>query len=360
MKTLENRIKALIRPEIRELSAYHVPDPGEMIKLDAMENPYGWPDEIKEAWWARMRKAALNRYPDPAARNLRRQLAGTMGLAEDMDILLGNGSDELIQVLALALAEPGAVILAPEPGFVMYRMIARFAGMKYVGVPLRADFSLDREAMLKAIHQHKPRLVFIAYPNNPTGNLFARDDIKAIIEQSNALVVVDEAYHAFAGDSFIDELGHYDNLLVMRTLSKLGLAGLRLGFLMGHPAWLQELDKIRLPYNINVLTQISAEFALAQPGLFDEQVRRLTEARAWLFAELEAMQGVVPFPSRANFILFKVPTGRGDAVFNGLKAAGVLIKNLNGVGGLLADCLRVTVGTPEENRAFLRALAPLL
>ncbi|WP_092992325.1 histidinol-phosphate transaminase [Thiohalomonas denitrificans] len=345
-----------IRPEIRAINAYPVPDPGRLIKLDAMENPYTLPPELLEEWLDALRDVPLNRYPDAKARHLTDRLRATMDVPAGMDLLLGNGSDEIIQMLALALGGPGRTVLAPEPGFVMYRMIATFTGMDYVGVPLQEeDFGLNRDAMLKGIDQHQPAIVYLAYPNNPTGNLFDPEDMVAIIEAAPGLVVVDEAYHAFAEQSFMGRLGEWDNLLVMRTVSKLGLAGLRLGFLAGPREWIGELDKVRLPYNINVLTQVSGEFALSHMGVLDEQTARIREERGRLASALGGIEGVTPCPSAANFILFRVADD-ADAVFAGLQARGVLIKNLNPAGGALSGCLRVTVGTPEENEAFLAAL----
>ena len=349
-----------IRPEVQAIAAYHVPDPGRLIKLDAMENPYGWPEAMQQAWLTLLREVPLNRYPDPAARDLLPLLREVMGVPEGMAILLGNGSDEIIQMLALALGGEGRTIMAPEPGFVMYRMIAAFSGLNYCGVPLRDDFSLDRQAMLQAIAEHDPAVIYLAYPNNPTGNLFDEQDILAIIEAANGLVVVDEAYHAFAGRSFMDRLGQFDNLLVMRTLSKLGLAGLRLGMLAGPPAWLEQIDKVRLPYNINVLTQASSVFALRNREMFEQQTRILREERAELLQALAGLEGVHPFPSAANFILFRVAPGQANTVFESIRAQGVLIKNMKATDGPLADCLRVTVGKPEENEAFLLALRQAL
>ena len=360
MTTPTDNITRWIRPEIRALSAYHVPDPGDCIKLDAMENPYTWPEEMVEAWLETLREVSLNRYPDPGARALKQGLRDCMRVPADQEILLGNGSDELIQMIALAVAQPGRVVLAPEPSFVMYRMIATLAGMDYVGVPLDRDFQLDMDAMRAAIQTHQPAVIFLAYPNNPTGNLFRAADIEAILETAPGLVVVDEAYAPFTDASFLDRLGRFDNLLVLRTVSKMGLAGLRLGRLGGDPAWLAEIDKTRLPYNINVLTQASGAFALRHVAVLEEQARRIRADRGLLYAALEGMNGVEPYPSDANFILFRVPAGRGRELFDALKEQGVLIKNLSGAGGVLADCLRVTVGKPEENEAFLRALGAAL
>jgi histidinol-phosphate aminotransferase len=345
----------LIRPEILALSAYHVADAAGMVKLDAMENPYRLPEELRAELAGTLGEAPINRYPDPRAPALKARLSTAFGIPDDLGILLGNGSDEIIQILAMALAKPGAVLLSVEPSFVMYRMIAGFCGMRYVGVPLKDDFSLDEDALLGAIETHRPALVFLAYPNNPTGNVFERAVVDKLIRAAPGLVVVDEAYHAFAGGlSYLDELRRHDNLLLMRTVSKLGLAGLRLGYMVGAPRWLDEFDKLRLPYNINVLTQLAAQRALSHLDTLTAQAGAIVAERGWLAEALARLPGIKVFPSQANFLLFRV----ADAakVFAGLKARGVLIKNLHGAHPSLANCLRVTIGAPEENVAFLTAL----
>jgi histidinol-phosphate aminotransferase len=352
-------LSRLIRPEIRALKGYHVPDARGLIKLDAMENPYTWPEALKTEWLEVLRNVPINRYPDPSAQTLRAQLKQSLVVPAGMDVLLGNGSDELIQLILMGLARPGAVVLAPLPTFVMYEMIASFVGMQFVGVPLAVDFGLDLENLRAAIKQHQPAAVFLAYPNNPTGNLFDEQAIETVLREAPGLVVVDEAYHAFAQKSFMARLGQYDNLLVMRTLSKQGLAGLRLGILAGDPAWLAEFDKLRLPYNINSLTQVSAGFALQHKEVLDEQAARLCAERARLLQDLAALTGVQVWPSAANFILFRTAKP-ADAVVAALREQGVLIKNLSGTGGVLANCLRVTVGIPEENAAFLAVLRKTL
>lgn len=351
---MDETARSLIRDEVRAISAYHVPDSRGLIKLDAMENPYGLPLELRAQIAALAAEASLNRYPDPGAGALKARLRETMNVPDTIDLLLGNGSDELIQILALAVNQPGAVLMSVEPSFVMFRMVATFTGMRYVGVPLAADFGLDVSALRAALREHRPALIFIAYPNNPTGNLFDADAMHALISAAPGLVVVDEAYHAFAGRSFMPELARYPNLLVMRTLSKLGLAGLRLGMLIGRPQWLTEFDKLRLPYNVNVLTQRIAALVLQHPDVLAAQAAAIREGRQQLLVALQALPGVRAFPSDANFILFRVP--RADAVFSGLRSRGVLIKNLSGSHAALTDCLRVTVGTPEENDQFLSAL----
>jgi histidinol-phosphate aminotransferase len=353
---ITDSVSRWLRPELLAASAYHVPDASGCIKLDAMENPYPLPEALHQAWLTALAHAPLHRYPDPQGTLLKQQLRTTFALPDTAELLLGNGSDELILLLCLALAGQGRCVLAPEPGFVMYRILALACQMAYIGVPLRAaDFSLDPTAMLQAIQTHQPALIFLAYPNNPTGNLFAPEVLREILAHAPGLVVIDEAYEPFAESSTMDWLAQYPNLLLLRTLSKFGLAGLRLGYLVGAPAWLTQIDKLRLPYNINVLTQLSGQFLLQHADHFLAQAAQLRTARTSLSADLAALPGLCVYPSRANFILFRTPRGLADALFRRLRAQQILIKNLSPAGGLLQDCLRVTVGTPAENQAFLSA-----
>jgi histidinol-phosphate aminotransferase len=345
---------ALLRQEVLDLHAYHVPESSGYIKLDAMENPYLVPTALRGEIAEAVAAAAINRYPDPGAVSLKEKIRGVTGLPQGMEMLLGNGSDELIQMLAMALNKPGAVLLSVEPSFVMYKMIAAFTGMRYVGVPLATDFSLDLAATLAAIKRERPALTFLAYPNNPTGNLFSADAVAQIIQSSPGLVVVDEAYYAFASDSFIPHLARYPNLLVMRTFSKLGMAGLRLGFLAGSAAWLGQLEKLRLPYNVGVLPQLVAEKLLSHHDVLLQQAEQIKRDRAKLYQQLSEIAGVKVYASEANFLLFRVADA--TEIFTGLKQRGVLIKNLNGGHPMLKDCLRVTVGTPDENMRFIAAL----
>ncbi|OOY81876.1 histidinol-phosphate transaminase [Solemya velum gill symbiont] len=353
---MEKRIRQWIRPEVQAINAYHVPLSEGLIKLDAMENPYTWPETMRDEWAALIRETDVNRYPDPQAATLTQALREAMQIPGDAGVLLGNGSDEIIQMLALALGGEQRVILSVEPSFVMYRMIAEFSGLRYVGVPLDADdFSLQPEVLLAEIAQHQPAVVYLAYPNNPTGNLFDIDVIEKVIAVAPGLVVIDEAYSPFTYASFMQRVGDYDNLVVMRTVSKMGLAGLRLGLLAGPAEWIEQIDKTRLPYNINRLTQVSASFALKHKQLFDEQTNRLRVERESLLAELASIPAVKVFPSEANFILIRLEQGDASETFDAIRAQGVLIKNLSNSHPLLANCLRVTVGTQEENATFLTA-----
>ncbi len=349
-------LTSVFREEVLAMAAYKVADAQGLIKLDAMENPYNWPEDIKKDWLETLKDCQLNRYPDADARQLTQTIRRLNQLSGQFDVLLGNGSDEIIQLLLMALPATASV-LAPAPGFVMYKQLSDCLGLNYLGIPLLAGtFDLDLPAMLAAIERHQPSVIFLAYPNNPTGNLFSEASIQDIIKTAKGLVVIDEAYAPFAGASFINFLAQYDNLLVMRTVSKLGLAGLRLGYIIGNPAIIEQLNKIRLPYNINSLTQISADFAFSNKTLFDQQTQKICADRATVFQQLNELEGITAYPSAANFILFRTPENKATGIFLSIKKQGVLIKNLSGQGGLLSDCLRVTIGKPEENQAFLTAL----
>ena len=347
----------IIRPEIRALAAYHVQPSEGMVKLDAMENPFGFPPDLRAGLAETLANASLNRYPPAGAEELKASIRAAMKIPAELDILLGNGSDEIIQLVAMASAKPGAALLSVEPAFVMFNMIATFCGLRYVGIPLRADFSLDVDALIAAIKREKPAIIFIAYPNNPTGNLFEHAGVLAAIEAANeygGLVVIDEAYFAFASESFLDEIAQFPNAVLMRTVSKLGLAGIRLGILVGRREWLNEFDKLRLPYNINALTQAAGRFAMQHYAalLAQAAVLRLERARVrGALAQLPAMQ---VFPSEANFVLVRLADA--GKTFAGLLSRRILVKNTSKSHPLLADTLRITIGTPDENDALIDAL----
>jgi len=349
----------LVREEIRRVTAYHVPTAQGMVKLDAMENPYRLPPELAREMGERLAEVAINRYPDPSGELLKRRLRETMRIDASLELLLGNGSDEILQIVSLALAKPGATVLSVEPSFVVYRLAATAAGMRYASVPLREDFSLDAPALQRAIERERPALTWIAYPNNPTGNLFPREAVLEAVRASPGLVAVDEAYYAFSGGaSMLADVGRHPNLIVVRTVSKLGLAGLRLGVAIAPPGWIHELDKLRMPYNVNVLTAAAADFLLERHDVFDRQTAAIVAERARLEAVLDGMERVTRFPSAANFVLVRVPDGPG--AFEALRQRGILVRTFHGSHPLLAHCLRLTVGTPDENTRMLDALAAAL
>lgn len=356
---MSNKFVSRLRPELTKLHAYAVPDASGMVKLDAMENPFNWPSAMRSQWLEHISRAQLNRYPEPNPEGLKQKLKRRFGPHDDSELLLGNGSDELIQLLVLAIAKPGASILTVSPSFSMYQMIAQMIGVDCHIVPLDENYDLDMQAMLDTIEEKDPALIFIAYPNNPTGNLWDRANVETIIQKCAGLVVIDEAYGPFAADSFTNDLAQYENMLLLRTASKLGLAAVRFGWLAGEKSLIDELNKIRLPYNINQLTQLTVEFALENYSLFAEQAETIRTMRGSLFDQLSAIEGVQPFVSEANFILFKVLQRSADEVFEEFLQHKVLIKNLSKQEGL-ENCLRVTVGSKEENKIFCDALIKIL
>ena len=353
-------IENIIRTDVRELAAYHVQDAGGFLKLDAMENPYGLPADLRAELGERLAGVALNRYPVPSYANLKTQICATQGVPDGFDVVLGNGSDELISMLSVACAKPGAKVLAPVPGFVMYAMSAHLAGMEFIGVDLLPDFTLDTAAMLDTIRRERPAITYLAYPNNPTGGLFDEAAMVDIIHAvgDSGIVVVDEAYQPFAQASFMPRLAEFPNLIVMRTVSKLGLAGIRLGYMSASATLLREFDKVRPPYNINVLTQAAAEFVLGHSDVLNAQAADLRAQRSALGAALAVLPGVEVFPSAANFLLIRI-AGAGvsaDDVFARLLDRKVLVKNVGKMHVSLRNCLRITVSTAQENAVFLDAL----
>ncbi|MET3130370.1 histidinol-phosphate aminotransferase [Oxalobacteraceae bacterium GrIS 1.11] len=358
MSFIDKLISNTIRADVRAAGGYHVPDASGYIKLDAMENPYLLPAHLRGELGKRLADVVLNRYPVASYATLKAKICAHLGVPAGYDVMLGNGSDELISIIAMACARQDrrAVMLAPVPAFVMYARSAQFAGMDFVGVPLQADFTLDMDAMLAAIAAHKPAVVFLAYPNNPTGNLYDAGDVARIIAAlgEDGLAVVDEAYEPFAQQSFMGRLPEFDNLIVMRTVSKLGLAGIRLGYMSAAPALLEQFDKVRPPYNINVLTQAAAEFALEHIDVLNQQAALLRAARGELAAQLATLPGVEVFPSAANFLLIRVPDS--DDVYAKLCDRKVLVKNMGKMHAVLNNCMRITVSTPEENFLFFDAI----
>ena len=356
---------ARIRQDVQSMHAYAVQDSAGLLKMDAMENPHRLPASLQTELGQRLGQVAVNRYPGARIDELRAALHAHAAPPAGWSLMLGNGSDELISLLAMACDIPGASILAPLPGFVMYAMSAQLQGLAFHGVPLTADFELDEAAMLAAIAQHRPAIVYLAYPNNPTGTLWGEGAIARIIAAQGAqggLVVMDEAYQPFAARSWIENVRAAPNahrhVLILRTLSKFGLAGVRIGYLLGEGALMAELDKVRPPYNVSVLNAECALFALGHSAVFAAQAQDIRAQRALLFEALAQLPGVHAFPSQANMILVRVPDAA--KAFAGMRERGVLVKNVSKMHALLAQCLRLTVGTADENAQMLAALQAAL
>ena len=346
-----------IRQDVQSMHAYAIQDSTGMVKLDAMENPFTLPPELQKQLGERLGALALNRYPGDRVNVLRAQLAKYADMPEGFDIMLGNGSDELITLISMACDVPGANFLAPVPGFVMYAMSAQLQGVAFHGVPLTANFELDEAAMLQAIATHKPAVVYLAYPNNPTGTLWNAEVIERIVVaqgQQGGLVVMDEAYQPFASQTYMDRIAKHGHVLLMRTLSKFGLAGVRIGYMVGPKALIAEIDKVRPPYNISVLNCECALFALEHASVFAAQAGQIRQEREKLSQALAVLPGVQVFPSQANMLLVRMPDA--TKCFEGMKSKGILVKNVSKMHPLLNNCLRLTVGTPEENQQMLAAL----
>jgi histidinol-phosphate aminotransferase len=348
------RPTGVFRQDVQSMHAYAIQPSAGMVKLDAMENPHRLPPELQAELGQRLGALALNRYPGERVNELRAALAAHANMPAGFDIMLGNGSDELISLIAMACDVPGAAILAPVPGFVMYAMSAQLQGLKFIGVPLTADFELDETAMLAAITENLPAVIYLAYPNNPTANLWNDAVIEKIIEAAPGLVVIDEAYQPFSSRSYIDRIARHDHVLLMRTMSKFGLAGVRIGYMMGPRALVEQVDKVRPPYNISVLNCEAALFALAHQEVFAAQAQDIRNQRMVIRAVLNALPQVKSWPSDANMILVRVPDAQ--KTFDGMKSRGVLVKNVSKMHPLLANCLRLTVGTAAENERMLAAL----
>ena len=358
MSKLAERINLVIRQDVQSMHGYAVQDSAGLVKLDAMENPFSLPQALQHALGERLRRVAINRYPTACVRQVIDALSAHVGLPAGCSMMLGNGSDELISLLAMACDVPGACIVAPVPGFVMYAMSAQLQGLRFVGVPLTAEFELDEAAMLQVIEIERPAIVYIAYPNNPTANLWDERAIERIVDavgrQGRGLVVFDEAYQPFSSRTWMERVGQHEHVLVMRTLSKFGLAGVRLGYMVGAAALVAEVDKLRPPYNVSALNAEAALFAMEHADEYARQAAILRAERERLQAALKSIPPVHAYPSEANMILIRMPDAK--RAFEGMKRRGVLVKNVSGLHPLLANCLRVTVGTPQENELMLEAL----
>ena len=350
-------VRTLIKKEVREQEGYLTDMMPYRRKMDANESPFSLPSLLKRKLFKEMENIPLNRYPEPGAALIRKRFARYYDVSHDM-IMIGNGSDELIQILCTALVSSSSSVMIPTPTFVMYRIIASITGHRIAEVPLTASFDLDLNAMLTRMSADAPVLTFISYPNSPTSNCFSEKSITAIVESSPGIVVIDEAYGGFAGKTFLPLLKKYDNLVILKTLSKVGLAAMRIGFLIGSPILVHELDKVRLPYNINTLSQIAAGFYLDHIDAFLDQTREIIAGREELLRALGKIAGIHPYPSDANFIFFSCDFDT-DNIYSLLAQERILVKNLNSPG-VLKNCMRVTVGKREENEDFLKVLKKIL
>ena len=350
------KLQDLVNKDIFQQKGYMAPELTGCVKLDANESPFGFNKIMQKKLLGAFGKVELNRYPEAGALGLRDRFARYYGVNKKM-IMLGNGSDELIQILCMTLNGKIKGVMVPVPTFVMYKIIGTNTGNKVVEVPLDENYDLDLSAMMRKIKSNFPALVYLSYPNSPTGNCFDRDKIEAILKKSSGIVVVDEAYAGFSGKTLLPLLKRYDNLVILKTLSKVGLAAMRLGFLIGNADLIAQMDKVRLPYNVNSLSQVAAGFFLDYQEEFAGLVAEIVRRREELYQGLINIDGVRPFPSLANFIFFSCAFD-SDRIYKQLAEKGIIVKNLN--SALMPDCMRVTVGNRKENTAFLKALKSVI
>jgi len=335
-----------IKPAVAQLQAYDPHKRPGQVKLDANEHPFALPPAVREAVLQALAAVSINRYPDPEAAGLRHALAKILDVTPDM-LLLGNGSDELVQMVLMACGAPGAMVLTPMPTFSMYSLGARMLDQQVVEVPLTADWELDMPQMLAAIAREQPRVTFLATPNNPTANCFASTAVRQLIEAVPGVIVIDEAYYEFSGQTVLPLLQSYPHLLVFRTLSKVGMAGLRVGMLVGHPELVYEINKVRLPYNLSAYSQAAAVVVLQHWEMLAPEFRAIIQERERLREGLGRFPGVAVFPSQANFFLVRIDAGAAR-MWEALGEQGILVRHFPG-SPALQDCLRITVGTPPEN-----------
>jgi histidinol-phosphate aminotransferase len=348
--------RAYLRPELALVGAYHAEEAPARILLDAKENPYAPPASFLKKAAARLGPAQLNRYPDPQAKALKAAAAAHYGVPASR-IMVGNGSDELLALLCQAAGGHGAKALLPTPTFSMYRLCAKAQGLKVLEEPLGPAWELTERFLARA-KREKPAIIFLAWPNSPTGNLFDPAAIRRLLALKNTLVVVDEAYAEFCGQSFRPLLPHHPNLVVTSTFSKAwGLAGLRVGFLFAQPGLLAELEKLRLPYNLDALALELAALALKSPRDFAPRWKAVLATRPRLGEGLKALPGATVYPTQANFFLLRHPQAK--ALNQALLKAGIRVRTLFSTPGM-EDALQITVGTDKEVAALLKAARQLL
>ncbi|MBH32427.1 MAG: histidinol-phosphate transaminase [Gammaproteobacteria bacterium] len=359
MKKMNKKIFDYLRKDIKNIGNYEIVGAEGLAKLDAMENPYEFLANISFEKFSDKNLVSLNRYPDSYCNNTKDIIKKSLNLNCNIDLAFGNGSDELIQMICLAFLKEGNKVLAPEPSFSMYERITKIVGLEFISVPLAKDFNLNIEDIKKVIKRSDPAIVFLAYPNNPTGNVWDEESVIEIIKSSNSLVVIDEAYFPFSKKTLVNLIDEYENIIILRTFSKIGLAGIRFGYAIGNEELISIINKMRLPFNINSMSQNVINVVLKNLEKFNFRVEEIIQARKELFSKMLSIKGIETYESYANFILFRILDKDAGEVFNSLCELGVLVKDVSGEPGL-KNCLRVTVGNESENSIFLSSLESIL
>lgn len=345
------------RPQVAALKPYHLPELTANIILSANESPYNLPQQIIDKIKNSLEEVAYNRYPDPLSTEIRELLGAHFGLGATQ-VFVGNGGDEVILDLFLAYGGEGRRAITFEPMFEIYSITGRMTGTEMVPI-LRSPVDFTADGVLSQAYGTDASLIFLCCPNNPTGDVVSLAAIEELLKNTEALVVIDEAYAEFSGQTALPLLEKYENLAILRTFSKaFSLAGLRAGYLLARPEVIENMLKVKLFFNFNKLSQVIAKIAFENRAIFDEKIKVILAERDRLFEEMAQIKEIKAFPTHANFILFRTERPAAD-VWQGLLDKGILIRNCSNQP-LLENCLRVTVGTPEENEAFLAALRELV
>lgn len=349
-------LTTLVREKVKKLKAYHVENIDCAVKLHANENPFPPPEELLTACEGELSGFKLNRYPDPACQSLRQTLAKRLQVSAD-NLVVGNGSDEIIQILMQIFCDAGDKVAFPDPTFAMYSIIAEGMGLQPVAYPLDERWDFQADAFMEMVEKQNPKILFFSFPNNPTGNCFSQPEIKKVIERFRGIVVADEAYYDFSKKTFIHDLRTHNNLVILRSLSKIGLAGLRVGYGIADPYIIEQINKIRLPYNSNTISQAISEKVLSNFSSIQKQIDWIIQERERLVNALANIKSLTVYPSNSNFILFRVDR-QPAALFKKLMEKGILIRDLNS-HPRLKGCMRVTIGSREENDQFLLQIEAL-
>jgi histidinol-phosphate aminotransferase len=352
--------KKYLREDINNFKEYFIDNPENMIKLDAMEYPVdkSLRDVIKSLN-INEKEILLNRYPESHSQELEKIILDYFGLNSNFGVNFGNGSDELIQNICLAFSKKGNNVMVPSPSFSMYEKIISTVNLKYIPEYLNEDFDIKIDQMIKNISKYKPAIIFLACPNNPTSNLWDKDKIIQIIESSESIVVIDEAYVDFCESSYIDLIEKYENLVILRTFSKIGFAGLRLGFMISNKEISSIINKIRLPFNINTISLKIIINIFENFSIIKKNCQNIINLREKLYSDLSELRNIKVLKSSTNFLIFKTLNKSSDEIYKLLKDSNILIKNLNNNSNL-KNFLRVTVGTEEENNSFVSTLSKYL
>jgi histidinol-phosphate aminotransferase len=348
-----------VKAAVRRIQAYTLAAREAPVRINQNENPWDIPLAIKRRVLEKALVRPWTRYPDFDPQELTEALARFSGWRPD-GTLAGNGSNELIQALLMVTVGPGTPVVIPEPTFTLYALLTTILGGEAVRVPLTEELRYDTRALIEARRRSGAAVTIVCSPNNPTGTVLSRRDLERLLGAGDGIVVFDEAYHEFGGETAVPLLEKHPNLVVLRTFSKArALAGLRVGYLLASPELVREINKARLPYNLNFFTQTAALAALEEHEALDEVVGKIVEARERLIARLGDVPGVRAWPSKANFVLLELLEASPRAVFDGLYRRGVLVRDVSSYP-MLSRCLRVSVGTPDENETFLHALGTAL